>query len=254
MAHRPLQGEDFLVPIEGARGLCCVISWDEQSGVLSILTQETALEETEALVQSQGYFLLPASTSAAERQLFSGVFPVQSGEGSTLFSRRAGPLFPPMAGSFERCHYGYRYVGADGMEAFTAWRGAASAPAVSKHCFSRGGGGAGRDHRRGRMQRLWMVSDGGILPLTSQDLPGNRPWLQRRRAAGEQRTCWKASSSPSATRTAFGEFWIGRAGRMCVPCDYDAIGGYMGRGAVCLYGGGGSLGAVGSAAHAHAVV
>ena len=230
MAHRPLlQGEDFLVPIEGASlAFCCVISWDEQSGVLSILTQETALEETEALVQSQGYFLLPASTSAAERQLFSGVFPVQSGEGSTLFSRRAGPLFPPMAGSFERCHYGYRYVGADGMEGLYSMEGVQLLPPQYQSIvFLEVAAGLVVTTDGAGMQRLWMVSDGGILPLTSQDCLAIGHGYSAGEQQEEQPHLLESELIAVCHENGLWGVLDWESGRMCVPCDYDAIGGYM---------------------------
>ena len=230
LAHRPiLQAEDFLVPIEGASlAFCCVISWDEQSGVLSILTPDTALQETEALVQSYGFFLPAARTPSAQRMLFSGVFPVYNQQGSTLFSRTAGPLFAPVEGSFERCHYGYRYTGTGGREGLYSMEGVQLLAAEYRSVFFlEVASGLVVTTDGAGMQRLWMVSDGGILPLTAQDCLA----IGHGYSAGEQEQQQPhlLANELIAVCNASGLWGVLdlESGRMCVPFAYNAIGGYM---------------------------
>ena len=223
-----LSGETYLVPMEGVSlSFCCLIQWNAQTNTLSLSTPQRAVEETVALVESHGLTVKEPETASQKRLLYSGVFPVQNGAMSTLFSRASGALFEALEGTFARCHYGYLYRGDNAQLGLYSVEGVQLLPAQYRAIdFFEVKAGLVVTTDGAQMQRLWMVSDGGILPLTDQDCL----------AVGHGYSVGDQDEQPRlleedliAIRRADGLWGVldWETGRMCVPFAFDAIGGYM---------------------------
>ena len=220
------RGGEVLVPLENAQMLFgCLIQWEEEGMKLALQTKNYAKETIAALVNGYGFLL-----SEAVRQepfLFAPAFPVEDEQGQTLFSLKSGALFPSMPGSFTPCHYGYLYRGPDGSLGLYSIEGVLLLSAQYRAIeFPETDADLVVTTDPIGMQRLWMASEGGILPLTDQDCL----------AVGHGYSFGGEDGGPAliedmliALRRVDGAWGVMdlKSGKMCLPYEYEAIGAYM---------------------------